>query len=354
MRSILSISLVLILPCFAAPDALAPSPSNLLPKTHGPIDGPVYDGNFTQGDTIENPFVIPVLPFYETGNNCGFGDDYEESCPYGSSSPDVVYRLDADYSAHVRIDLCESSYDTKVFVYDFEAGYGFSNPLGCNDDAGCGYSGYQSRLDLFFVAGHTYYIVVDGYGGDCGDYVLMVTLPIFEILECPGNAQLENEEDCYDGYVDSYNGGCNSELPAFQTLTGSIEGIPFDVCGTSGTFVNDNQNYRDTDWYELVVTEESTITFQCKAEFPLLIFMIDGNSGCDDPLILDSAMADIFPDEASLTHTLAPGVYWFWVGPQDFSGVECGSLYVMTVAGYGSGSTPATETTWGAIKSVFR
>src|SRR5262249_26848825 len=44
--------------------------------------------------------------------------------------------------------------------------------IACNDDF-CGISSQVN--DVPIGAGHTYYIIVDGFGGDCGDYDLQVT-----------------------------------------------------------------------------------------------------------------------------------------------------------------------------------
>jgi hypothetical protein len=36
---------------------------------------------------------IAALPFDDSGNTCGFADDYLAECPYpGSTAPDLVYR----------------------------------------------------------------------------------------------------------------------------------------------------------------------------------------------------------------------------------------------------------------------
>ena len=141
---------------------------------------------------------------------------------------------------YINIDLCESLYDTRTWVYDFEAGFGFGNPYACTADAGCGYSGYQSRISRMpAVAGHTYYIIVDGYGGDCGEYVLLVEEYIPCFMECPAGVQLEGEPPLLDGYWDTHNGGCNSppDYPFQYLLAHDGE---FAMCGNAG-----NYDYQD-------------------------------------------------------------------------------------------------------------
>lgn len=126
------------------------------------------------GETIETATLIPALPFTDADNTCGHQDDSDEACPYpGSVSPDLVYAYTPPLDMIVDIDLCESLYDTKVYVY---AG-GTSSLVACDDDCWCCMGGdVLSRIwPLALSAGVTYYIVVDGWGSACGDYVLHVT-----------------------------------------------------------------------------------------------------------------------------------------------------------------------------------
>lgn len=323
------------------------------------VQGVPYDGGRLHGDTVEDPFVITGSFYFGTGNTCGFTNDYEETCPFDESfSPDVVYEYAPGVELNLRVSLCESSYDTKLYIYDFAAGYGYGSPLVCNDDA-CGLYGYRSSIDFTSQPGHTYDIVVDGYSGDCGDYTLDIHEITPQVLECPDGVLLEGEPNCYDDYEDHFNGGCGSDPVIFSYLTGTAHGEPFQVCGTSGTFFSSGLGNRDTDWYQLDVSEENEITFECVAEFPLIILIIDGNAGCDGQQVLNFATADPFAP-ATLTRTFAPGTYWFWVGPLAFGGVPCGSVYVMTISGYTSGSSsvpeegPVQDTTWGSVKREFR
>ncbi|MFC1572531.1 hypothetical protein ACFL6M_02925 [Candidatus Eisenbacteria bacterium] len=356
MTRILLVLLFGLVTCATPSVADWSSPSNAPSKGDDHVTGVPTDDPRVGGDTIETATVIDLLPFTDTGNTCEFAHDYDEICPYGGSlSPDVVYVYTSYTFQGVDIDLCDSDYDTKVYVYDFDAGYGFGNPYACNDDGPCGVTGYQSYIQTVFEAGHTYYIVVDGYGNDCGEYHLGVFDIYIEYVTCPDSALEEGEEDCYDGYDDQFNGGCNTlPDPIFSTLNGTCEGEAFEVCGTAGTYLFEGLHYRDTDWYELDITEESTVTFMCTANFQLLIFMIDGNNGCEGLEMIDSDEASLFPDYAILEHTFTPGTYWFWVGPSVFDDVPCGSVYLMTISGYVGSATPVPATTWGSIKSAFR
>ncbi len=132
------------------------------------------------GDRCLNAIEIPSLPATVTGSTLGYTNDYDEVCPYaGSTSPDVVYWIDSFFDVFVTIDLCASGYDTKVYVYQDAC---VSPPIACNDDFCPGYRSYLECVPL--PAGHRYYIVVDGYGGDAGSYSMTLTECIPPGMDC--------------------------------------------------------------------------------------------------------------------------------------------------------------------------
>jgi hypothetical protein len=63
----------------------------------------------------------------------------------------------------VTVDLFGSAYDTKVYIYDEDTAL-----VACNDDF---YSDWTSKLENVAVeSGVQYFVIVDGYGGDAGEY----------------------------------------------------------------------------------------------------------------------------------------------------------------------------------------
>lgn len=332
--------------------ALEPSTGRASTKGADHAQGVPFAGPREGGDTFETAVPVPEV-FVDTGNTCGYANDYDEVCPYCfSMSPEVVYVCHATLGLDMEIDLCASEYDTKIYVYDFEDGHGFGSPLVCNDDA-CGLMGYRSRVNLTYEPGHTYYIVVDGYSHDCGEYTIDAHEFYLPIVECAPDALPEGEPDCHDDYVDLYNGGCDTAQPAFTWIEGTPDGSPLDLCGTSGTFLSGEETLRDTDWFELHVSQPGTITVEGRAEFALEMILIDGNGGCAGFQILTYALADAFYD-ATMIWECEPGTYWLWIGPSVFTGVPCGSLYTARIGGYVSAPSPAIDPTWGAIKGRFR
>ena len=194
------------------------------------------------GDTFFDAFEVTVPVVGLSGTTAGYNDDYDEGCPFFSDSPDVVYTFVPDMDFIAKVDLCGSSYDTKVYVYD--AGL---NVVGCSDDF---YSGPPCGLYVSLIwglpvsAGTRYYVVIDGYGGAFGDYVMTIDeLPSCE-LACPPGAEFEGEPPLTVDYVDSWNAGCeyDSDDPLFQSITTGL------FCGVSGMFLFGGEPMQDTDW----------------------------------------------------------------------------------------------------------
>ncbi|MGB7061719.1 MAG: hypothetical protein WBF13_05110, partial [Candidatus Zixiibacteriota bacterium] len=289
------------------------------------------------GEDCATATAISSLPHTSTGTTAGYFNDYDEVCPYtGSTAPDVVYSYAPGVDEVIDIDLENSSYDTKVYVYENTCA---SPAYACNDDYYPDYTSAIMELDIY--TGNTYYIVVDGYGTEEGDYLLNVRIfeppPPCDVV-CPGEGIPEDEPICEDDWEDIWNGGCNSEPNVFEDVNcGDI------ICGTSGTYLSGVDNYRDTDWYRVVMTADGTLSWKVVAEFDLLIFIIDAGSGnCVDYTILGNTTA-LPCDTAFLSFDVTAGVYWLWVGPSVFTGWDCGVEYVGIVGCEGGGPTDQCE-----------
>jgi hypothetical protein len=323
---------------------------NVVPYKHDPGITPPA-GKFQGGDTIETCTIIGALPYFTTGTTAGFVDNYDEVCPYsGSTSPDVVYCWTADFTGCVDIHTCESGYDTKIYVYEnvYNPGY----PHACNDDsADCPGASFRSWIQGMCVTeGNTYYIVVDGYGGDFGDYLFnMYGVTCYGPCNpevCPSGAFVETEPVCYDGYIDVTNVGCNDpsgigifEYPGLNTV----------ICGASGNY--DDNYYRDMDWFEVTLTEAKTIEFCACTSFQGRIWILDGNAGCPGAFSIVS-VAGGNNCWFCATANLAAGTYYFVVSIDGWLNVPCGSPYKATI--FEEGVTPVEESSWGSIKSLYR
>ena len=101
--------------CATPEEWVAVAPSNLMSFPgdeemllvwQGPGGG---GGDGTEGDKIENPFIVTGLPFYAEGTTEGFEDDYDAVCPYtNSGSADVVYMMTSS-GATYDFSLCTNT-----------------------------------------------------------------------------------------------------------------------------------------------------------------------------------------------------------------------------------------------------
>lgn len=343
-----TIALVLLFVAAMACSAAVPVTNKFEAKKPIPTNAP-GDGR-EGGETIATAYVIPALPFDDTGDTSDNLDDYDEVCPYsGSTAPDVVYVFTPDYDMCVDIDLCNSGYDTKVFVY--ENMYTPGAPYACNDDFdGCALL-FRSKLEsLFLAAGNNYYIVIDGYSGvDYGVYELHmyeVACPEPCVPLCPAGALIEGEPICYDGYVDVYNGGCNSVPQVWQ----SIPAAPvLTICGTTGVY--DVSTSRDTDWYEVELTEDAQVTLRMCSGYPM-VFGFIAVAPCDEISTLTYYAVSDANFVKELSEFLTAGTWWIFAAPADWGACPCGTEYVLDVEG--TAYSPVEDASWTTIKALYR
>lgn len=296
------------------------------PSMHGEAEG-AGERNRLEGDTMDDPFWIDSLPFYGSGNTCGYTDDYSVMCPYGSWARDVVYAFAPAQETNIQIDLCSSLYDTMVHLYNDA----WQQPrfLGCNDDF-CGDDGYKSMIQsLHVVPGLTYYIVVDGYTSACGEYDLRVTDLGPCVPQCSGEWIHEDETICGEGQSDEYNGGCNTWPARFLTIPPSPHIIR--ICGEGGWFGTIGSWDADEDWYEIRPAQSGRIDIFCEAEFNAEFALIDGNQGCPGTY-LDWASAEYCGPPVGIGADVDAGIYWIRVRPAYF--VDCGADYRIWIDGY--------------------
>ena len=132
------------------------------------VDDQVYTSSRQGGEDISTATVIPSMPFCDTGTTVGYNDDYDEACSQTSTAPDVVYSYTPAVNEVMDINLCESSYMTKLFIYRTNA----DTVVACNQfDSYCFYP-RSALFNVPLVGGATHYIVIDGYRDSCGEYIV--------------------------------------------------------------------------------------------------------------------------------------------------------------------------------------
>jgi len=294
------------------------------------LNPPAPAGILQGGDVISTATAIPGLPYSDNGTTTGYTNDYDEACPYtGSTAPDVVYSYAPADDQSIDIDLCGTAYDSKLYVYENDV----TTLIACNDDyysdADCGY--YTSALfGVDLIAGNTYYIIIDGYGTSSGSYILNVEQAIPCVwgvdIVCPSGAVQESEPCGLD-----MNGGCNMDAG-----TETWEPVPeagVTVCGTM--FADNALGGRDTDWFELILTQNAMVTLTADADQLIIFGLISGGTagygGNPDCATVTEISPNIYAGpcaQSSLDLGLMnPGTYWFFVGMTVYDGFPCTNNY---------------------------
>lgn len=347
--TLMCVALLAAAPATAVPSRTAPVKSKRVPAA------PPAAGSRIGGDTIESAVGIFTLPYADTGSTAGANNDYDEICPWdGSDSPDVVYAIKQSFDTYVAIDLCGSGYDTRVFVYDY-----LRNLVACNDDdpyAEEPCSWLDSRIDaLLLEAGIPYYIIIDGYGGDSGDYALSVSVTDNPELDCPDGAQVEGEPPMVYGIDDAYNCGCFCANPParFQKLGIDPAGTTF-ACFRSGWNGIPAGNARDIDWIATAVGPDGQLHCELVAEWSSELVVLP--TTCEFAEYYGYVAAA--PGEvAVLDVPLAPGTpVWIVLTPSPY--VDPGYIlpleYDLHLTVTGQATTTANEaSSWGEIKAAY-
>lgn len=285
------------------------------------------------GENIATAIVLSgSLPITASGTTAGYLDNYDEICPYtGSTAPDKVYAYTPASNVTVDIDLCGSAYDTKVFVYENVATPGM--PFDCNDDyyfgAPCGL--YVSKIEgAALTGGNTYYIVIDGYDSESyGNYVLTISgnnppPPCAWGVDvvCPAGSIAEGE-----ACGANTNGGCDM-APGFETWQ-PVPPAGGTFCGTTWA----NGGSRDTDWFELVLTQASTVTLTANSDQQILYGLAESTTpgaptcATNTGFIIPGNNAGPCSETSLGLGTLNPGTYWFIVEMTVVNGFPCDNHY---------------------------
>ncbi|NNF41590.1 MAG: hypothetical protein HKO59_02715 [Phycisphaerales bacterium] len=231
-----------------------------------------------------------------------------------STSPDIAFRLEVAEDAEHVISVCTADYDTVLNIGTTPCSFDIAQE---DDSAGCG-TASEWRGTL---AAGTYYITVEGFGGgSCGQFNLSIR-ELCPELPAPGGKTTLEAEACGD----DENGGCNMAVPAFEAID----------CGVimRGTAWHDTAT-RDTDWYELILTETTDITMTGTSERASTVFGLvntGGSANCMDataitPFALRGPCSEDGP--AVVEASLEPGTWWFFVA-QEFAApfaIDCGDL----------------------------
>src|SRR5438093_3465048 len=127
-----------------------------------------------------SPTVIPAQGGTFTGTTSGT-NLLTGSCGSSETSPEKVFQWTPTVSGTATIQTCGAgtSFDTVLYMRSGVCASGPEVAAGCNDDACPNSTGLYraSRITPSVTAGKTYFIVVDGYSGAQGNFILTVTPP---------------------------------------------------------------------------------------------------------------------------------------------------------------------------------
>jgi hypothetical protein len=256
-----------------------------------------------------------------SGTTCGMVDDWADTClGYYDGGEDYIYEFTLTDPALVTITM-----DPLGTTYT-----GISLSDTCPPGASCiaidtGSSGIR-EIDCVPLDPGTYYIMVDTWPSP--DCIPAFNLTLEEcvpcVLDCPDGASQEPEPCGSDT-----NGGCNMAVPTFTPISCGET-----VCGTIWA----DGGTRDTDWYEVTVTEDTIFTWTAEAEFDVVIGLVEtaiaGQPDCASASQLNpyAVGGDCTPISIT-TECLPAGDYWFFVSHQAYEGAPCSSFsdYVATL-----------------------
>ena len=266
------------------------------------------------------------------------GPPDHETCNDGHLSGlglDVWFSYDADFTGPLLVSTCGLvTYDTQIAVYEGCDCMALSDPpLACNDQGAPCPPG-SSLLVVDVVQGTCYLIRVgSGWLAPFGAGLLKLSStipPACDISPFPPGSIPEGET-CGE----NTNGGCDLPEPMFTPvqLGDIVQGTAWAASGA-----------RDTDWYELVLAEDTEVTLSVEAEFPFLVGIAEtdpaGSGNCFNTtgFIEPFATGDTC-ETTEVTMVLGPGTWWPFVAPTILDGLPCpegvsaANDYTLTITG---------------------
>ncbi len=190
-------------------------------------------------NNLANAQVMPVAGCIGSITGTNIGSNKESGEP--SHSPDnnpgggsVWYNWTAPSSGSVNMTTLGSNYDTILAVYTGGTIATLGTPLAENDDVDPGVI-TSSTVTFNATAGTVYRIVLDGWGGEAGNFVLnwrlgactntmtsQLSASSYQVPENAGNAQITvNRADTSAAATVDYATGDTAGLTSCQTTTGA-------------------------------------------------------------------------------------------------------------------------------------
>ena len=186
----------------------------------------------------------------KAGDRCATADPIEAGITYTGAttwiSPQAWFSFTPAESGTFQISLEGSDFDTALYVYDACDG----NPLAFDDDGG---PALTSRLVMPMEAGTSYFILIEGFWGDAGNYVLLVEPRVLGPGEMCLSAIPAELETVYEGTTTDDASQVWYALAPTQSgdFVVSLEGSDFDTVLAVYTDCNGSQVAYNDDAKEL-------------------------------------------------------------------------------------------------------
>ncbi len=232
-----------------------------------PMEDQERDRNpLDQGNDNCPATVIGGLPYTDSGTTAGRANNWNTaaSCAGGgggSNAPDVIYSYTPGAIENVVISTCGSGFNT-LLELRANGGCPGVTQMSCAD-AGCG---GDAELRVTLMSGLTYYIIVDGYGTQSGNYTLTVAQMCNITAQAGDLAECAETVDSSHARLDCNGGPCNVAYNGTASYTYLSCGQTY--FGHSFTYTRAGAPFGDTDWYRFTVSEACTVKITVYAEFP--------------------------------------------------------------------------------------
>lgn len=246
----------------------------------------------------------------------------------GNSAPDVFYSYTGSgVQEQVTVSLCGSAYDTYLRVY---SDCTLSNQIAFNDD----FCGLQSQLSFISDGTSTYFIMVEGFSSNAGNYTLEITCVADDPIlndDCDDAIPLQCGDTHSGSTTFATNSGGNAAPDVFYSFTGNgeTEFVTVSLCGSSyDTYL---RVYSDCTLSNQIAFNDdscglqSQLTFESDG-FSTYYIMVEGFSSSSGDYVIEitctgiPGCGDLFTDTGGETGNYSSNEDIWWTFTPDVPG----------------------------------
>ncbi|WP_430466910.1 T9SS type A sorting domain-containing protein [Winogradskyella ouciana] len=197
-----------------------------------------------------------------------------------NTSNDVFYSFTDTVDQFVTLSLCNSDYDSYIRVFD---DCPQTNEIAGNDDS----CGTQSEVTFLATANTTYYLMIEGFGANNGNYEMSVTCaPAAVNDECTSAIAVSCGDTVTGSTVNATDSGNNTSNDVFYSFTDTVlQDVTLSLCNSDyDTFVRvfddcpQTNQIAGNDDSDNCPGNQSEVTFTAQPNTTYYI-MIEGFSG---------------------------------------------------------------------------